>query len=96
MTVLFIADKKIIEFVDNNPYCIQQLAEMVWNRSAPACKDETIEDAFHALIDAQAGLNLALTQTLTLTQQNLLHAIVAGEKHSGKPSRWKIPSMHGG
>ena len=69
---------------------------MVWNRSAPACKDETIEDAFHALIDAQAGLNLALTHTLTLTQQNLLHAIVAGEKHSGTPSRWKIPSMHGG
>lgn len=41
-------------------------------------------------------LAYGLTQTLTLSQQNLLHAIVAGEKHSGKPSRWKIPSMHGG
>ena len=33
-----------------------------------------------ALVDAQAGLNLTLTKTLTLSQQNLLHAIVSGEQ----------------
>lgn len=71
--------ERIIELVDNNPYYIQQLSEMVWNRTSHTCKDTTIDEAFTSLIESQAGLNLALTQTLTLTQQNLLHAIVAGE-----------------
>lgn len=71
--------ERITELVDNNPYYIQQLSEMVWNRTSHTCEDTAVDEAFTALIESQAGLNLALTQTLTLTQQNLLHAIVAGE-----------------
>ncbi len=69
---------KIAELTEDNPYYIQQLSEMVWNRTAQVCEDEMIADAFQSLIESQAGLNLALTQTLTITQQNLLHAIVDG------------------
>ena len=70
---------KITVLVENNPYYIQQLSEMVWNRTTEICEDTTIDEAFVSLVESQAGLNLALTQTLSLTQQNLLHAIVAGE-----------------
>ena len=71
--------ENITALVDNNPYYIQQLSEMVWNRTTRKCEEDTVAEAFQSLVESQAGLNLALTQTLTLTQQNLLHAIVAGE-----------------
>ncbi|MBR0299708.1 MAG: ATP-binding protein [Bacteroidales bacterium] len=71
--------ERIVSLVDNNPYYIQQLCEMIWNRVEHSCTDEAVEDAFSALIASQAVFNLALTQTLTLTQQNLLHAIVDGK-----------------
>ena len=70
--------ERIVDLVDNNPYYVQQLSEMVWNRVQAACSDETVEEAFIDLVGMQAGLNLALTQTLSVSQQNLLHAIVAG------------------
>ena len=72
---------RIVDLVDNNPYYIQQLSEEVWNRTESACLDSTLSDAFHAMVNGQAGLNLALTLTLTLSQQNLLHAIVDGQKN---------------
>ena len=72
--------ERIVDRVDNNPYYIQQLCEEVWNRTKEACADSSITAAFDAIITQQAGLNLALTQTLTLSQQNLLHAIVDGNK----------------
>lgn len=77
---------EIVDRVDENPYYIQQLCEMVWNRTEKNCSEEAVEEAFHALVASQAGLNLALTKMLTLTQQNLLHAIVCGEKRLSSAS----------
>ena len=71
---------RIVDLVDNNPYYIQQLCEEVWNRTVAKCDNETIDAAFRSIVDSQSGLNLALTQTLSITQQNLLNAIVQGEK----------------
>lgn len=71
---------RIVELVDNNPYYVQQLSEEAWNRTGKVCTDEAVEDAFRAIVSSLAGLNLALTSTLSITQQNLLHAIVCGEK----------------
>ncbi len=59
---------------------------MVWNRTEKNSSEEAVEEAFHAFVDSQAGLNLALTKMLTLTQQNLLHAIVCGEKRLSSAS----------
>lgn len=70
---------RIVDLVDNNPYYIQQLSEMVWNRTAEICRLEIIDEAFQQLVAMQSALNLALTQTLSITQQGLLHAIVSGE-----------------
>ena len=71
---------RIAELVEDNPYYIQQLCEEVWNRTENTCSDAAISEAFEAIVSGQGNLNLALTQTLTITQQNLLHAIVNGEK----------------
>lgn len=70
---------KIVELTDNNPYYIQQLSELVWNRTVKVCNDQIVQESFTALVESLAGLNLAMTQMLSITQQNLLHAIVNGE-----------------
>ena len=72
--------RRIVRMVDNNPYFIQQLCEESWNRTVKVCTEEIIERAFQAMVRIQEGLSLALTSMLPLTQQNLLHAIVNGEK----------------
>lgn len=72
--------ERIASLVDDNPYYIQQLSEEVWNLVQTETKDEDIDQALETILRSQGSLNLALTNMLTLTQQNLLHAIVAGEK----------------
>lgn len=74
--------RDIVEMVDNNPYYIQQLCEETWNRTEPShdATAEAVSIAFESIVQSQAALNLSLTQTLTEMQQNLLHAIVDGQK----------------
>lgn len=72
----------IVTLTDNNPYYIQQLCEETWNKTKEGTEatSETVKYAFQGIILSLTGLNMALTQNLTLTQQNLLNAIVNGEK----------------
>ena len=72
--------ERIAALVDDNPYYIQQLSEEVWNLVQTETKEEDIDQALETILRSQGSLNLALTNMLTITQQNLLHAIVAGEK----------------
>lgn len=72
--------ERIASLVDDNPYYIQQLSEEVWNLVQTETKDEDIDQALETILRSQGSLNLALTNMLTITQQNLLHAIVSGEK----------------
>ena len=72
--------ERIASLVDDNPYYIQQLSEEVWNLVQTETKEEDIDQALETILRSQGSLNLALTNMLTITQQNLLHAIVAGEK----------------
>lgn len=72
--------EKIVGYVDNNPYYIQQLCEETWNRTETDTTEENVDEAFQSIVRGQAALNLSLTGTLTLTQQNLLNAIVDGQK----------------
>lgn len=72
--------EEIVSLVDNNPYYIQQLSEEVWNRTTVTATREVVTEALDGIIRAQSGLNQALTGTLSLTQQNLLNAIVDDNK----------------
>ena len=76
----------IVKMVDNNPYYIQQLCEEIWNRTGKTVDDVIISEGFHAIVRSQSALNLALTQTLKLNEQNLLKAIVHGEKYLSSSS----------
>lgn len=72
---------RMAELVDDNPYYIQQLSEEVWNRTTKVCKDEAISEAFNSIVRINSGLNLSLTSMLSISQQNLLNAIVNGENN---------------
>ena len=73
--------KEIVRLADNNPYYVQQLSQTAWlNCQSGVCEDNTVQEAFEDILRQQGELNRALTATLTLTQQNLLHAMVNGEK----------------
>ncbi len=72
---------EIVRLADNNPYYVQQLAQMVWlHCQSSVCEEGTVREAFEDILMQQGELNRALTATLTLTQQNLLHAMVNGEQ----------------
>lgn len=72
---------RIVDAVDNSPYYIQQLCEEVWNRTSGACEDESLDEAFQAVVRSQSLLNQSITSMLTVSQQNLLHAIVDGHRN---------------
>lgn len=73
--------KEIVSLVDNNPYYVQQLSQLVWFHTIDSpCSNEIIHEAFEDLLRQLGELNRALTMTLTIPQQNLLHAMVNKER----------------
>lgn len=73
--------EKIVELADNNPFYVQQLSQTAWLHTQDGvCTDNTVDEAFDDILRQQGELNRALTATLTITQQNLLHAMAEGEK----------------
>ncbi len=73
--------REIVRLADNNPYYVQQLAQTTWlHCQSGICEDSTVRDAFEDILRQQGELNRALTATLTLAQQNLLHAMANGEQ----------------
>ena len=74
--------ERIVQLADNNPYYVQQLAQTTWlHCQSDSCTDSDITDAFEDILRQQGELNRALTLSLTISQQNLLHAMSAGEKN---------------
>ena len=74
--------ERIVKLVDNNPYYVQQLAQTTWlHCQGDTCSDSDITDAFDEILRQQGELNRALTLSLTISQQNLLRAMSAGEKN---------------
>ena len=66
--------------MDNVPYYVQQLSEEVWNRTDAACEDSAVEQAYESILNAQGELYRSFTRLLSISQQNLLHALAKGEK----------------
>ncbi len=72
--------EKLVDLADNNPYYVQQLSQTSWMLTEEHCSVPVVMDAFECVLAQIGELNRALTQTLTISQQNLLHAMVSGEK----------------
>lgn len=69
----------IIEFADNHPYYVQQLAQQVWLRTKNECADAIVSDAHESLVEQLSLLFVTITETLTTNQINLMKAILSGE-----------------
>lgn len=70
----------IVALAGNNPYYVQQLSQMAWFYTNSSCTEELIRVAFEDIVAQQDEVNKQLLQTLSTNQQQLLKAIVHGEK----------------
>jgi hypothetical protein len=66
----------IATMVECHPYYVQQLAQLTWLRTAKKCNDTQVMEAFESLVMQLSLLFQTITDTLTSTQINLLHAII--------------------
>jgi uncharacterized protein len=70
----------IAGFVDDHPYYVQQLAQLVWLRSGRKVRDEDIKLAWENLVLQMSMLFQNMTEMLTTSQVNFLKAVIYGEK----------------
>jgi hypothetical protein len=76
---------RIARLCDCHPYYVQQLAQHSWLRTDGSCTHRTVDAAFEALILQSGFLFQTLTDALTTTQINYLHAMLDGVRNlSGK------------
>ena len=66
----------IADLADCHPYYVQQLAQQSWLRTDSVCSDEIIEKSFHDLVLQLSMLFQNLTDSLNMTQINLLRALI--------------------
>ena len=69
----------IAERVENHPYYVQQLSQLVWFRTSGQCSKEIVDAAFEGL-EAQLGLVFSLIlDNLAPSQIGFLQAVANGE-----------------
>ena len=75
------ADKcsRIANLVENHPYYVQQLAQMVWLRSEEECTEEDIDEALNGILNTLNMQYWILADSLTEKQLGYLMAIADGE-----------------
>lgn len=69
---------QIAELVENHPYYVQQLAQLVWLRTKKTVRQEELEQAYENLILQLSMLFQNLTETLPNTQINFIRAVLEG------------------
>lgn len=72
--------KQIAILVENHPYYVQQFSQLCWLRTENELKDETIDETLESLILQLSLLFQNLTESLSSTQVNFLHAVLDGVK----------------
>ena len=70
----------ITELTDCHPYYVQQLARQAWLRTGTECSRDVIRRAFDDLVLQMSMLFHTLTDSLSNTQVNFLHAMLSGEE----------------
>lgn len=68
--------QKIVYFAELHPYYIQQLSQLTWFRTTKKCTYENVTEAFESLTLQLSLLFQNLTDNLSPSQINFLHAIV--------------------
>ncbi len=70
----------LAEAVENHSYYVQQLAQLVWFRTAHKCTSEIVDLALDSLQLQLSMLYRQITDTLSKKQVNYLHALINDEK----------------
>ncbi len=70
---------EIVSLVENHSYYVQQLAQVVWLRTASECTSKIVEDAVESLQLQLSLLFQQITSGLSKKQVNFLHALTNGE-----------------
>ena len=70
----------IAKLVENHPYYVQQLAQMVWLRTKKAVAEGDVQEAHESLILQMSLLFQNLAETLATSQINFLKALLKEEK----------------
>lgn len=70
----------ITVYADRHSYYVQQLAQICWLNTKKTATRKIIDDSFNTLISQLGLLFQTITDGLSTTQINFLHAIVSGEK----------------
>lgn len=71
---------QIAEYADRHSYYVQQLAQLCWFNTEKTASADIIENSFHTLIMQLSLLFQTITDALSTTQINFLHAIVNEEE----------------
>jgi hypothetical protein len=69
----------IAELVECHPYYVQQLAQQAWLRSDELCTSTIIHEAFEDIVLQLSMLFQALVDGLSISQVNLLKALICNE-----------------
>lgn len=68
--------KLITDLTDCHSYYVQQLAQQAWLRTRKTCSKEIISEAFEDLVLQLSMLFQTITDDLSLSQINFLHALI--------------------
>lgn len=70
--------KSICQKVELLPYYVQQLSQLVWNRTNKKCSEQIINDAFDDLLNQLSVFFMKETENLSNYQLNFLKSILDG------------------
>lgn len=69
----------VIDYAENHPYYVQQIAQLVWLRTPRKCKTKLIKEAVDSLVLQLDFLFQTITDGLSNSQIKFLEALLSGE-----------------
>jgi len=69
----------LVSMMDAHPYYVQQISDILWNRSGSAVTDKLLSESLELIIKQNQPFFHEILENLTNYQLNFLHAIISGE-----------------
>jgi hypothetical protein len=69
----------LVTLMEAHPYFVQQMADILWNRTETSVTDQLLEESQKMLIKQNQPLFQEILENLTNYQLNFIHAMISGE-----------------
>ena len=69
----------VVSLMGSHPYYVQQMADILWNRTSAAVEDQRLSESLELLLKQNQPFFQEILENLTNYQLNFIHAIIAGE-----------------